>query len=335
MGAGHDHAPREVRHERPLWWAFGLTAAFLLAEVVGAWLTNSLALLSDAAHMATDSMALVIALAAVRLSRRPPDARRTFGYARFEAVGAMINGLMLCGVAAYILFEAIGRFRDPPAVASTGMLVIAVAGFAVNLVSMRLLKAGAGESLNVKGAYLEVWSDMLGSLAVIAGALVIRFTGWTIVDPLLAVAIGMWVLPRTWVLLRESLHVLMNGVPDRVDLGRLRGALAAEAGVTEVHDLHVWALASRQTSLTAHVVAAEGADPEALRRRLAALLHDQFDIEHSTLQVESSPCDGHPCDSGARVHDGSRSSHAHGHHHQASVVGAPGSHARPSPSISD
>ncbi|WP_439650022.1 cation diffusion facilitator family transporter, partial [Enterobacter cloacae] len=172
---------------KPLWWALGLTSTFLVVEVVGAFWTNSLALLSDAAHMATDALALMIALVAVRLSRRPPDARRTYGYARLEALGAMINGAMLFVVAAYILWEAVGRFREPQEIASSGMLVIAAAGLVINLIAMRLLQAGSGESLNVKGAYLEVWADMLGSVAVIAGALLIKWTGWKPIDPILAV----------------------------------------------------------------------------------------------------------------------------------------------------
>lgn len=295
MGAGHDHGPTEIRHEGPLWWAFGLTSAFLVAEVVGAWLTNSLALLSDAAHMATDTLALVIALVAVRLSRRPPDAKRTFGYMRLEAIGAMINGLLLFIVAGYILWEAFGRFTEPPAVATTGMLVVAVTGLVVNLIAMRLLRVGAGENLGVKGAYLEVWSDMLGSIAVIAAAFIIKLTGWTIVDPILAVLIGLWVLPRTWTLLREAGHILLNGVPKGVDLLALRNLLTAEPGVVEVHDLHVWSLASQRSAMTAHVVTAGGVDPAPLRQRLARQLEEGFGIEHSTLQLESMPCGSRGC----------------------------------------
>ncbi len=221
MSEGHDHGLNQIKHERPLWWAFGLTIVFLIAEVVGGLLTNSLALLSDAAHMGTDVIALGIALTAVRLSRRPADAKRTYGYARMEALGAMVNGAMLFLVAGYILWEAAGRFRQPPEVASTGMLVIAVLGLVVNLISMRLLKAGSGSSLNVKGAYLEVWADMLGSVGVIIGAIVIIFTGWTLVDPIIAVLIGLWVLPRTWTLLREAGQVLMQGVPAGLDLEKV------------------------------------------------------------------------------------------------------------------
>lgn len=294
MGAGHDHGTGEVRHERPLWWALGLTAGFLIAEVVGALLTNSLALLSDAAHMGTDVLALAISLVAVRLSRKPADAKRTYGYARMEAIGAVINGGLLFLVAGYILWEAAGRFRDPPAVASTGMLVIAGIGLAINLVSMRLLKAGSGTSLNIKGAYLEVWSDMLGSVGVIAGAVLIMATGWAVVDPVIAVLIGLWVLPRTWMLLREAGQVLMQGVPAGLNLDQVRAALLGNADVTAVHDLHAWAMGSRQAVLTAHIVLRKGAaDPDQVRATLAALLEQQFGIEHATLQVELTACE-HP-----------------------------------------
>jgi cobalt-zinc-cadmium efflux system protein len=291
MGAGHDHGSGEIRYERPLWIAFGLTAVFLVVEVVGALWTNSLALLSDAAHMGTDVVALAISLVAVRLARRPADARRTYGYARMEAIGALVNGGLLFLVAGYILWEAAGRFLAPPQVASTGMLVVATLGLLVNLASMRLLKAGAGESLNVKGAYLEVWSDMLGSLGVVIGALLIKVTGWTVVDPVIAVLIGLWVLPRTWMLLREAGHLLMQGVPAGLDLQAVRTAIEAHDGVRDVHDLHAWALGSKEPVLTAHVVLADGrGDADAVRAGVARLLHDRFGIGHATLQVEAAHC---------------------------------------------
>ena len=295
MGAGHDHGTGEIQHERPLWWAFGLTAAFLIAEVAGGLITNSLALLSDAAHMMTDVIALAISLIAVRLSRRPPDAKRTYGYARMEAIGAMINGGLLFVVAGYILWEAIGRFRQPPEVASMGMLVVAVIGLVINLISMQLLKAGSGSSLNVKGAYLEVWSDMLGSIGVIIGALVIRFTGWTVADPIIAVLIGLWVLPRTWTLLRQAGHVLMQGVPEGIELDSVRSLLLQHPAVAQIHDLHAWSLGSRQTVVTAHIVLREGKDdPEEVRLSLLTALEDRFNVHDATLQVERKACeDGH------------------------------------------
>ncbi|HEY9254274.1 MAG TPA: cation diffusion facilitator family transporter [Stenotrophomonas sp.] len=312
MGHDHNHAPAEIRHEKPLWWALGLTGAFLVAEVVGAFVTGSLALLSDAAHMATDTLGLMIALVAVRLSRRPPDARRSYGYARLEALGALLNGALLFAVGAYILWEAAQRFRQPQAVGETGMLLIAGLGLVINLIAMRLLRAGAGENLNVKGAYLEVWSDMLGSVAVILGALAIGWTGWQWIDPVLAVLIGLWVLPRTWLLLREAINVLLEGVPKGLDLAAVRQALHAQPGVLDVHDLHVWALASSTPALTAHVVAADGVDNDRLRRALAASLHERFGIDHVTLQVEADHC-GDACvvQGGGHGHD-----HEHGLDHQ-------------------
>ena len=291
MSTGHDHGTSEIRYEKPLWWALGLTSTFLIAEIIGGLVTNSLALLSDAAHMMTDVIALTVSLIAVRMSRRPADARRTYGYARMEAFGAIINGGLLFVVAGYILWEAVGRFREPPEVASTGMLVIAILGLIVNLISMRLLRAGSGTSLNVKGAYLEVWSDMLGSLGVIVAAIVIRFTGWAWVDSLVAVLIGFWVLPRTWILLRESLHVLLEGVPKEIQLAELREALLGIPGVTGLHDLHVWSITSGKISLTSHLVYDPAlVDAEALLGTVKALLHDRYEIEHSTLQLETSAC---------------------------------------------
>jgi cobalt-zinc-cadmium efflux system protein len=288
MGAGHEHGG-ELKHERPLWWAFGLTTTFLVAEVIGGLVTNSLALLSDAAHMGTDVIALGISLFAVRMSRKPPDAKRTYGYARMEAIGAMVNGGMLFLVAGYILWEAVGRFSQPAEVSSMGMLVIAALGLVVNLISMRLLKAGSGESLNVKGAYLEVWADMLGSIGVIAGALIIMATDWTLADPIIAVLIGLWVLPRTWTLLREAGQVLMQGVPAGLNLDEVRDMMLAHPGIAKVHDLHVWALGSKEPVLTAHVIPADESQPSSVvRESLAAALATTFGIKHATLQVDAS-----------------------------------------------
>ena len=289
-----------IKHEKPLWIAFGLTFLVLLVEIAGGLLSNSLALLSDAAHMMTDVAALGISLFAVRMSRRPADARRSYGYARMEAIGALINSSMLFLVAGYILFEAVQRFRAPEAVASTAMLVVAVIGLLANVVSMKLLAAGAGESLNVKGAYLEVWSDMLGSLGVIAGGVLIHFTGWAWVDPVVAVLLGLWVLPRTYVLLKQAVHVLMQGVPDGLNVDAVRDAMQAVAGVAAVHDLHVWALGSKEPILTAHVLLRDDAidaDADAVRAAVAAELHEHFGIDHATLQVETQHCGA------AKMHD--------------------------------
>ena len=317
MGHEHDHASAaSIRHEKPLWWALALIAGFMLVELVAAFATNSLALLSDAAHMATDALALGIALVAVRLSRRPPDARRSFGYVRTEAMGAMANGMLLFCLAGYILWESVQRFLEPAAVASAGMLAVGVVGLVVNLVAMRLLHAGSGESLNMKGAYLEVWADTIGSVGVIAAALVIHFTGWRLADPIVAAAIGLWVLPRAWTLMRQAGNVLMMGVPEGIDLGQVRAALAGLPGVADVHDLHVWSLASSRAAMTAHLVVDTSADPRALRHLAAGMLRERFDIGHATLQVEGAgDCDGPDCGDGhAAVARDPHAGHHHGHH---------------------
>lgn len=291
MSSGHSHALPENKNESTLWIALGLTSTFLIAEVVAGLLLNSLALLADAAHMFTDAAALGVSLAAVRVARRPADIRRTYGYQRFEILAAAFNALMLFGAAIYILYEAWQRFRSPAEVQSGGMLVVATLGLIINLISMRLLSGGKDISLNVKGAYLEVWSDMLGSLGVILAAVAIRFTGWNWMDTLVAVGIGLWVLPRTWTLLRESLNILLEGVPEGVDLDSVNAALVSVPGVISIHDLHLWALTSGKNSLTVHVVHAESINSVTLRASIQTVLAEQFQVFHTTLQLELTPCE--------------------------------------------
>jgi len=298
-GAG-GHSHERGSNERSLTLALALTGAFLLIEVVGGVLTHSLSLLSDAAHMLTDVAALAIALVAVRLGRRPADRKRTFGYYRFEILAAAVNAAALFFVGFYILFEALQRFRGSPTeVRSVGMFGIAAAGLAVNLLSMRILATGSTEGgMNMKGAYLEVWSDLLGSLAVLAGALLIRFTGWWWVDPVLAIGIGLWVLPRTWGLLSESVNILLEGVPEGLELAEIDAALTAVPGVAAVHDLHVWAITSGKNSLTAHLVLAAG-DEDSQQAVLTAarrMLAERFELSHTTLQIESADYDCPPAE---------------------------------------
>ncbi len=292
MGSGHSHAVNAGQNERPLWIALGLTTAFLIAEIVGGIVTNSLALISDAAHMFTDTAALAISLAAIRIGRRPADNQRTFGYYRFEILAAAFNAILLFLVALYILYEAYQRLQHPPEIASGMMLGIAVFGLVVNLISMRLLAGGQEQSLNVKGAYLEVWSDMLGSIGVIIGALVIRYTGWTWVDSVIAVGIGLWVLPRTWTLLKASMNVLLEGVPEGIGLAEVESAILAVPGVASAHDLHVWAVTSGKSSLTVHVVSDQPPSAwPALLHAVRSTIAKQFDIHHSTIQIEDVPCE--------------------------------------------
>ncbi len=292
MGSGHAHAVSAGGNERPLWIALFLTSGFLIAEVVGGILTNSLALISDAAHMFTDAAALAIALTAIRIGKRPADSARTFGYYRFEILAAGFNAILLFLVALYILYEAYQRLQNPPDVQSLGMLVIASIGLVVNLISMRLLSAGKDASLNVKGAYLEVWSDMLGSIGVIVAAIVIKFTAWGWVDSVVAVAIGLWVLPRTWILLKQSINVLLEGVPEGFGLVDAKSAILGVSGVSTVHDLHVWAISSGKPSLTMHVVSNNAPEQwPAILASVRQLLAERFDIHHSTVQFEQTPCE--------------------------------------------
>ncbi|GAA0277888.1 CDF family zinc transporter CzcD [Pseudomonas rhodesiae] len=266
--------------------ALALTGSFMIAEVIGAWITGSLALLSDASHMFTDTAALAISLIALQIAKRPADQKRTFGYARLEILASTLNAVLLFLVAMYILYEAYQRFFMPTEIATGAMMWIAIAGLIINLISMRLLASASNESLNVKGAYLEVWSDMLGSLGVIIAALIIRFTGWTWVDTIVAVAIGLWVLPRTWQLLRESLGILMEGVPRGLDVAAIETTIRNVDGVTDVHDLHVWAVSSGSNVMTSHVVVGDTADGDAVLAGVVEAVSDAFEIHHCTIQIE-------------------------------------------------
>jgi len=289
MSDSHDHTAG--KSERSLWIALGLTTSILVAEVIGGIVTGSLALISDAAHMLTDAAALVIALAAIRISKRPADGKRTFGYYRFEILAAAFNAMMLFGVAVYILYEAYHRYGNPPEIQSTSMLWFAAVGLVANVISISILGGGKDANLNVKGAYLEVWSDLLGSIGVIGGALVIRYTGWTWVDSVVAVAIGIWVLPRTWTLLKSSINILLEGVPEGTDVSGLSKAILQAPGVLSIHDLHVWSISSGKTSLTVHIVHAADVSPAAILREVKQVLADQFEITHVTIQCELEPCD--------------------------------------------
>lgn len=290
MSGDHSHGDMQNTPVPRLWMAFGLTCAFMVAEVIGGFVTGSLALISDATHMLTDSMALAIALVAINVGRRPADLLRTYGYARFEILAAAFNALLLLAVAFYILYEAYKRLYEPQDIQSIGMLGIAIIGLLVNLTSMRLLSEHKDGSLNVKGAYLEVWADMLGSIGVIAGALVIWLTGWQWVDSLLAVGIGFMVFPRTWVLLKECVNILLEGVPPGMNLAEVEDTIATVSGVASVHDLHLWAITQSKASLTAHTVLDEGADAETVRQAIEARLQEKFDLHHTTLQMERENC---------------------------------------------
>lgn len=290
--AGHAHPHGDSpTSERRLRVAFGLTALFLVVEVVASLLTGSLALLSDAAHMATDVAALAIALLAIRLGRRPADSKRSFGYRRLEILAAALNAAGLFLVSAYVLVEAARRIGSPQPIDATGMLLVAALGLVVNAGAMRLLGSGREESLNVRGAYLEVWADFLGSVAVLVGAALIAITGMTWIDPLVAVLIALWILPRGWQLLKSASHVLLEGSPAGVDPDAVRQTLLAVAGVRSVHDLHIWSLTTGVPLLSAHLEIDDVASWSVTLAEVREALARRHRIDHVTLQPET----GGPC----------------------------------------
>lgn len=291
---GHDHghgaARAGARHAGRLRIAFFFTLAFLVVQVVTGLVTGSLALLSDAGHMATDVLGVGMALAAINVASREVRARhRTFGLYRLEILAALANAVLLFGVAAYVIYEAVRRLDDPPEIASVPVLVVGVLGLAVNLVAFGMLRRGAAESLNVRGAYLEVVADALGSLGVIVAAIVMGTTGWEWVDPVVGAAIGLFILPRAWRLGRDALRVLVQAAPDGIEIDEVRAMLAAVPGVADVHDLHVWTLTSDMDVLTAHLTVADGAPAQPVLDAARYLLHDRFGLDHATIQVEHGP----------------------------------------------
>ena len=293
---GHTHNFSQAP-ERALRIVLALTATLTLAEAAGGWLTHSLALISDAAHMLTDTAALAIALVALHLGKRSADTKRTFGYARSEILAAALNAAILILAAVYIFVAAVQRLREPAVIDTTPMMVLAALGIVVNLIAMRLLLHGSQHSLNLKGAYLEVWSDMLGAIGVLIAGAVIAWTGWTPIDPIVAVAISLWILPRTWILLKDSVNILLEGVPAGVDVVAIERALREVPGVAGIHDLHVWSVSSGQVLLTAHVerdVAAMESDSETLTM-VRTVVAQKFGISHATLQLEHVVCVSTDC----------------------------------------
>lgn len=294
MTAPHTHVPRAGRrHLRPLTVAFLLVVVFMVVEVVGGLVTGSLALLSDAGHMATDALGLGMALAAIVAAERTSARNgRTYGLYRLEILAALANAVLLLLVGSYVLYEAFQRFQEPPEVAATGMLVVAVGGLAVNLVGWRLLRHGADESLNVRGAYLEVLADLVGSVGVIAAALIMILTGWPYADPLFAALIGLFILPRAWGLGRQAVRVLVQAAPMNLDLDQIHAELNSIAGVVDVHDLHIWTLTSDMEVATVHLMTSATTDQHAVLDQARDLLQDRYRIDHATLQVEPDTHEG-------------------------------------------
>jgi cobalt-zinc-cadmium efflux system protein len=288
---GHSHGSTATgQHRRALITVLALTGLVAVAEVIGAVITGSLVLFADAAHMAADAAGLGLSLLAVYFAARPPAGRRTFGYARAEILAAMANALLLLGMTAFIIYEAVRRLMSPPAVHSGLLVVFGVIALAANVASLLLLRGGQGESLNLRGAFLEVTSDALGAGAVIVTGVVIAATGFTRADPIASLAVGLLILPRTWHLLRETVDVLLEASPQNVDLTEVRRHMTEVGGVRDIHDLHAWTITSGLPVLSAHVVVDPAVFDDgrcfSMLDRLQDCLRGHFDIEHSTFQLE-------------------------------------------------
>ncbi|HNC92716.1 MAG TPA: cation diffusion facilitator family transporter [Solirubrobacterales bacterium] len=302
MSHDHDHSEEGHSHgigsyrgadRKALLIAALLTGGFMVAEAVGGVITGSLALLADAGHMLSDSFSLFLALFAVSIAARPATAKRTFGYKRAEILAALVNGVLLVLVSLWVVYEAIGRLDDPVEVMGGGMMAIAVLGLIINVVAFLVLWKGGGESLNVRAALRHVLGDLLGSVGVIIAAGVILLTGWEPIDPIVSILISILIVASAWSVLKESVDVLLEAAPKGIDTQEVGMAMAGVAGVEQIHDLHIWQITSGFPSLSAHVLVGADLDCHRVRLELDSLLKEQFEIEHSTLQLEHAG-DGKP-----------------------------------------
>lgn len=291
----HDHAHHEKGNMRRVQVALVLTGAFTVVELIGGIISGSLALLADAGHMLTDTMALALAAFAFRVSSRPADARRSYGYQRVQIIAAFVNGLLLLGIVGWILFEAVMRMIEPPEVIGRTMLIVASAGLVVNIASFLVLHSGDQENLNIRGAALHVLGDLLGSVAAIIAAVVIIQTGWMPIDPLLSVLVALLIMRSAWQLVKRSAHILLEGAPEWLDVDSMQDKIiAAVPEVSEIHHVHVWGLTPQHPMLTMHVVLGESlVDSTPVVRRVKEVLNVEFAIDHSTIEVEFGDCADH------------------------------------------
>lgn len=286
--ASSNPASAGAKHNRSLKIVFVITASYLIIEVIVGFMSNSLALLSDAAHMLTDVGGQALALFAIWMSSKPRNNKKTYGYYRTEIFSALINAIVLIFISGYILYEAWQRFKEPPAVAGIPMLIVAVCGLIINLVAMKILKAGSEESINIKGAFLEVVSDMLSSVAVIIAGIIILATGWLYIDPIMSALIGLFILPRTYNLLKESVDILLEGVPKGVDYAAVEKFIVEKPGVLSVHDLHIWTLTSGINALSCHIIMSEETillEINDITAYIKKELVTTFKITHTTIEV--------------------------------------------------
>jgi cobalt-zinc-cadmium efflux system protein len=285
VGSGHDHRVRAGRR-RALALALAITASFTVVEVVGGFLTGSLAVLADAVHMLADNVSIALALFAVWLSAKPATPERTFGYKRAEVLAALANGVTLVALAIWIFVEAFRRLADPEEVLAGWMLAIAVVGIGANLAAGAVLHRAREDSLNVEAAFRHVFADLLGSLGVALAAVIILATGWLQADALVSIFIGALILASSWSILRDATTILLEGAPKGIETPLVGQRLAGAPGVVEVHDLHIWTITSGFPALSAHVLVGRGEDCHQRRRELEHLLGDEFGIAHTTLQVD-------------------------------------------------
>ncbi|WP_223608893.1 cation diffusion facilitator family transporter [Chryseobacterium sp. OSA05B] len=274
------------RHKKNLLFVLILSGTYMIAEVIGGLVTQSLALMADAAHMLTDVVGLFLAFIAIKIGERKADASKTFGYYRTEILAAVINAVVLLGISLYVLYEAYQRFQNPPAVQSKTMLIVAGIGLVVNIIGMMILRKDSEGSLNMKGAYFEVLSDMLTSIGVMIAGVIMLTTGWYYADPIISALIGLLIFPRTWRLLKEAVNVLLEGTPKDVDIHKLRQSLEEVPGVKEVHDLHVWSLTSSVNAMSVHIIRDNRTAQNPLLKTLTEVTTGNFKIIHTTFQIE-------------------------------------------------
>jgi len=275
--------------------ALVLTGTFMVVEVIGGILSGSLALLADAGHMLTDTMALALAAVAFQVSKRPADTTLTYGYQRFQILAAFVNGLSLLFIVGWILYEAVNRFIAPREVMGETMLVVAVAGLVVNIISFSVLHGGDKDNLNIRGAALHVAGDLLGSVAAIVAAVVIIYTGWMQIDPILSIAVAILILKSAWVLVKRSAHVLLEGAPEWLDVDVMREHLIGKIPeVASIHHVHVWGMTPQDLMLTMHVcVSTQPENPTDIIRRVKVQLREEYGIGHSTIEIEVDDCADH------------------------------------------
>ena len=295
----HDHAHSHAHvseasegNLRRVMIALVLTGTFMIVEVVGGIISGSLALLADAGHMLTDTMALALAAVAFHVSKRPADGNLTYGYQRFQILAAFVNGLSLLVIVGWILYEAVERFLAPRDILGETMLVVAAAGLVINIISFAVLHTGDQENLNIRGAALHVAGDLLGSIAAIVAAIVIIYTGWTMIDPILSVAVAILILRSAWALVKRSAHVLLEGAPDWLNVADMQERIVANVpGVREIHHVHVWGLTPQQLMLTMHVAIRDDVDSQSrVVRGVKDYVQSEFGIGHSTIEIEVDGC---------------------------------------------